>query len=281
MKATIQYIEKELHGYYPQTEIRGFVRLLLEFVCNMDYTSIIIRDNEKLDAQSKKQIEAIVQRLKKYEPVQYILGETEFYGLKIKVNPDVLIPRPETEELVQWIIAENQLDNPRIMDIGTGSGCIALALKNKIVDANVAGFDISEMAVKTAQLNARLNKLEVDFFVANMLHFNSEIKEKFDCIVSNPPYVRQSEKEKMQPNVLNFEPENALFVPDEKPLHFYKAIGKFALKHLRKTGKLFLEINEELGKETGKLFVDLGFKNTKLKTDINGKQRMLHCEWTK
>jgi len=278
LQSTIQYIEKELNGYYPQTEIQGFVRLLFQHVCGMDFTAMAIRKNDKLDFHSKKEIEKIVGRLKKFEPVQYILGETVFYGLKVNVNPSVLIPRPETEELVDWIITENQIESRRILDIGTGSGCIALALKKHLKYAEVQGIDISKEAVNTACQNARLNNLEVDFFYGDILNYSEKKFGQYDVIVSNPPYVRQSEKTQMQCNVLNYEPGKALFVPDDTPLIFYKAICEFAKHHVNTGGKLYLEINEVFGKEITKLFKNAGFIHAKLKKDINGKNRMFRCE---
>lgn len=278
MQSTIQYIEKELNGYYPQTEIQGFIRMLFQHVCGMDFTTLAIRKNDKLDVHSRKEIEKIVLRLKKFEPVQYILGETDFYGLKLQVNPSVLIPRPETEELVDWVIAENQNESIRILDIGTGSGCIALALKKGLKNAKVDALDISNEAIKTARQNAGINNLEVELFYGDILNFSEKKFDKYDVIVSNPPYVRQSEKAQMQANVLNYEPGRSLFVSDEDPLIFYKAICSFAMQYLNVSGKLYLEINEMFGKKIMKLFTNAGFIHTKLKKDIHGKNRMFRCE---
>ena len=277
MKAVIQYIEKELDGLYPETEIQGFTRLLLESVFRLNYTGLLLRKDDPVLSAEKKQIEKIVQRLKNFEPVQYVLGETEFYGLKIKVNPSVLIPRPETEELVNWIVETGLPGNPKIADIGTGSGCIALALKKRMDNASVLAVDISEKAIQTAEINSNLNRLDVEFFQADILNWEKYEWDSFDLIVSNPPYVREMEKEKMQPNVLNFEPQMALFVPDNDPLIFYRKIASFAKKYLQKTGWLYFEINENLGKEMTLLIQNLGFRKTEVKKDINGKVRMLRC----
>lgn len=277
MKAVIQYIEKELEGLYPGTEIQGFTRLILENVFRLNYTGLVLRKDDPILSAEKKQIEKIVQRLKNFEPVQHILGETEFYGLKIRVNPSVLIPRPETEELVNWIVETGLPGNPKIADIGTGSGCIALALKKQMDNASILAVDISEKAIQAAEINSNLNRLDVEFFQTDILNWEKYEWDCFDLIVSNPPYVREMEKVKMQPNVLNFEPQMALFVPDDDPLIFYRKIASFAKKYLQKNGWLYFEINENLGREMTLLMQNLGFRKTEVKKDINGKDRMLRC----
>jgi len=277
MQATIQYIEKELENHYPKLEVQGFERLIFESVCGWRYTDQILNKNEKLSLPEIKKVETIVQRLKTYEPLQYILGETEFYGLNLKVNSSVLIPRPETEELVQWIIEDNSLNSPRILDVGTGSGCIALALKKQIKNATVSGIDISESALEVAKQNAIQNKLEVSFFQSNILNWEHYNWNNFDLIVSNPPYVREMEKQEMQSNVLEHEPENALFVSNQNPLIFYDRIVEFAQNYLNEYGKLFFEINEYLGNEMCNLLEHKGFVDIELRRDINGKNRMLFC----
>lgn len=278
MQTTIHHIRKELAELYSETELQGFIRLIFESVCGWSYTEQILNKGEKLDAQKTQKIEAIIQGLKMHEPIQYILGETEFYGLNLKVTSSVLIPRPETEELVQWIIENNSIDSPRILDIGSGSGCIALALKNQIKDASVSGADISEDALEVAKQNAHLNKLEVNFLLADILNWENYNWEMFDIIVSNPPYVREIDKQKMHTNVLEHEPKNALFVSDENPLVFYRRIVRFAQKYLLKGGTLFFEINEYLSDEMFKLLMDNEFKNIELRKDINSKNRMIFCK---
>ena len=277
MEATIQYIEKELSGFYPASEVRSFIRLIFEHVCAMSYTDQVLRRNEIIDSISKKKIGKIVQRLKNYEPVQYVLGETEFFGLKLKVAPGVLIPRPETEELVQWIIELEKPARPSILDIGTGSGCIALALKNELNYAWVSACDFSEKALKIAEENARFNQLDVDFIMADILNWQNYKWDFYDAVVSNPPYVRIQDKAAMFPNVLEFEPEEALFVSNDNPLLFYREIGEFAQNCLKNGGDLFFEINENLGAETVNLMHSLNFCHIVLKKDINGKERMLKC----
>lgn len=277
MQATIQYIKKELAELYPETEVQGFTRLLFESVCGWDYTAQIINKNEIVGESEFSEIEKIVFRLKQFEPIQYILGETEFMDLKLLVNLSVLIPRPETEELVNWIIETNSLDSPRILDIGTGSGCIPLALKSRIKYAKISAVDISGKALEVAKQNAMQNNLDVHFFEADILNWENSNWDLFDVIVSNPPYVREIEKQKMHANVLKYEPENALFVSDENPLIFYERIAEFAHKYLAENGKLFFEINEYLGDEMCNLLENKGFADVELRKDINGKMRMILC----
>lgn len=277
MKATIQYIERELAGLYPNTEIEGFTRIIFEAVCGWGFTEQVVKKHEQVSATDFGKIEAIVVRLKQFEPIQYILGETEFYGLRLKVNPSVLIPRPETEELVQWIIQGNLPENSRILDIGTGSGCIALSLKSHLKNIQVSGMDISEKALEVARQNALKNRLEVDFFQADVLSWEDFEWDFYDVIVSNPPYIRESEKPQMHANVLEYEPENALFVSDGDPLLYYRSIAAFAKKHLVEKGLLFFEINENLGTEINELLVEYGFGDIEIRKDINGKFRMVCC----
>ena len=277
MEPTIQYIEKELSGFYPATEVRGFTRLIFGHVCGMGYTEQILRRKEELDTDSKQGIRKIVERLKSYEPLQYILGETEFFGLKLKIAPGVLIPRPETEELVQWIVDSAKNESPSILDIGTGSGCIALVLKNELKNAQVSAVDFSEMALKIASENARINQLVVEFIHADILKWQNLSWDVFDIIVSNPPYVRELEKRAMFPNVLKYEPCEALFVSNNDPLIFYRQIGKFAQIYLKEGGELYFEINENLGSETLKLMSDFNFRDVILKKDLHRKERMLRC----
>ena len=277
MKATIQYIEKELAGVYPNTEIDGFKRLIFEAVCGWGFTEQVAKKQERISVADFEKIESIVSRLINFEPIQYILEETEFYGLRLKVNPSVLIPRSETEELVQWIIQSKLPVNARFLDIGTGSGCIALALKNQLKNTEITGIDISEMALETAIKNARLNNLDVRFFQADILKWEAFSWEKYDVIVSNPPYIRESEKQQMHANVLEHEPPNALFVTDSDPLVFYRAISAFSRKYLTEKGMLYFEINENLGSEICELLLGNGFGDIEIRKDINGKNRMVCC----
>lgn len=277
MKATIQFINSELRGLYPVSETEGLTRLIFEAVCGWSFTEQLIKKQEKIKDEDFIKIKKIVARLKKFEPVQYILGETEFYGLRLNVNPSVLIPRPETEELVDWMVRSNLPANSLILDIGTGSGCIALALKSALKNAKVSGTDISEGALQTAHENAARNKLDVHFYRSDILKQENPDNEIYNVIVSNPPYIKESEKLLMLPNVLEYEPANALFVTDNDPLVFYRSIAGFAKKYLAENGKLFFEINENLGFEMKNMLIDFGFCNIEIRNDINGKNRMICC----
>lgn len=277
MQTSIQYITTELGGYYPKTEIDGFVRIIFESVLSLTYTQIILEKDKVLEADEFEIIKSIVTRLKSYEPIQYILGETEFYDLKLNVNSSVLIPRPETEELVQWICKSDIKAGAQILDIGTGSGCIGLALKNELKQVEVTAADISEKALQTAKENAARNNLEVDFVQADILNWKQYEWKHYDVIVSNPPYVRECEKSQMDANVLDYEPRSALFVDNTNPLLFYKTIAEFAQENLLEGGYLFFEINEFLGNEMINLVKELGFSDVELRADINGRDRMLVC----
>ncbi len=278
MEPTIQYIQKELKNLYPAEEIRGFIRLIFEHVCQMSYTEQILRRKEHLDEACKSKIEAIVKRLKTFEPIQYILGETEFLDLSLRVNASVLIPRPETEELVQWIIDSGHPSLSSVLDVGTGSGCIALALKKRFKSARVTAVDFSEEALNTARENARKNRLNVEFFRGDILNWEKTNWEMTSLIVSNPPYIRKEERKMMAPNVLDYEPEHALFVPDCDPLIFYREIAGLAAQKLRKKGWLYFEINENSGTQMEELMKKAGFLKIELKKDIRGKIRMLRAQ---
>lgn len=277
MEATIQYIEKELAGLYPKTEIKAFVRLILEHVFGLSYTDQVLQRRKKADELLRKSVVEVVERLKAFEPIQYILGETEFFGMKLKVNPVVLIPRPETEELISWILEQRTEGNPTVLDVGTGSGCIALALKKSFKGAEVWAVDFSQQALQIARENGRKNSLDVNFFQADILSWENYEWRNFSLIVSNPPYVRESEKGVMSDNVLKYEPETALFVPDSDPLLFYRRIAEFAQRHLEENGWLYFEINEAFGNETHRLLENAGFCSVETKHDLSGKARMIRC----
>lgn len=277
MEATIQYIEKELKGLYPEQEVKTFVRLILEHVCGFSYTQQVLLRKQNLNDRYKKTVSEITERLKAYEPVQYVLGETEFFGLKLRVTPSVLIPRPETEELVQWVCETKLPEKTAILDIGTGSGCIALALKRQLQQEQVSAVDVSAKALEIARKNAVLNDLEINFIHCDILNWKKFQWNKYDAIVSNPPYVRESEKAAMFPNVLKYEPEGALFVSDTDPLLFYREIADFAQIGLNEKGWLFFEINEKLGNETVHLLKQKKFQFIEIKKDLFGKDRMVRC----
>ena len=265
----LSYFKEELSAVADEGEITSWYYISMEYLLVYNRSDCIINSNQVLNKSQLSKIKQIVAELKTNKPIQYILGKTEFYGLKIKVNEHTLIPRPETEQLVDWILKENFVV---ALDIGTGSGCIPIALA-KHTDAKVLAIDVSEDALLIAEENAKDNEVEIDFIHQDILQTNS--LQKVDLIVSNPPYVLESEKEKMQENVLDYEPELALFVEDKNPLIFYKKIASLAFNFLNENGKLFFEINAKFGKETIEMLVDIGFVNIELKKDMNDKDRMI------
>lgn len=276
---------KKLSSLYPKNEVDTFLFLLLEYYCNKKRIDVIIDSNYKIESENLDKLNAALNRLIKEEPIQYIIGETEFFGLPFKVNKHTLIPRPETEELVEWVLEtiknQNQLkskESIHILDIGTGTGCIAISLAKNINNAQVSAIDISNEALEIAQGNAKLNQVNIHFIKRDILKTRN-LDKKFDIIVSNPPYVRNLEKKEIKKNVLENEPHAALFVEDDNPLIFYDAISKLAHQTLTENGFLFFEINEYLGKEMLKLLEDKNFKNPILKKDLFGKDRMIRASF--
>ena len=265
----LSYFREELSAVADEREITSWYYISMEYLLVYNRSDCIINSNQVLNKSQLSKIKQIVAELKTHKPIQYILGKTEFYGLDIKVNEHTLIPRPETEQLVDWILKENFV---AALDIGTGSGCIPIALA-KHKDAKVLAIDVSEDALLIAEENAKNNEVEIDFIHQDILQTN--YLQKVDLIVSNPPYVLESEKEKMQENVLDYEPELALFVEDKNPLIFYKKIASLAFNFLNENGKLFFEINAKFGKETIEMLADIGFVNIELKKDMNDKDRMI------
>ena len=279
---TIAGVEKsfieQLKPLYVANEARNMAWLTINHVCKISRSQFLIQKQETLSREDQISINQILNELKMGKPLQYVLGETEFYGLPFRVNPSVLIPRPETEELVDWILKTiNPLSGRvRLLDIGTGSGCIPIALKKNVPNASIFAVDISTVALETAVGNATLNGVDVQFIQDDILNLHSEIQDaRFDVIVSNPPYVRLSEKSQMQANVLDHEPHLALFVPDDDALVFYDQIARFASTHLNDQGCLFFEINENFGQQMVTLLTQKGFTDIELRKDLRGKDRML------
>lgn len=282
MKAGIAYIRKELAGIYLKNEIESLIFLIFAELKGYSRTQFLLAADEQLNENERDEIYQIVGRLKNNEPIQYILGSTEFFGLSFRCSPEVLIPRPETEELVQWIIQENRIPEPAILDIGTGTGCIAVSLQKNISGAMVLACDISPVCIKTAMKNSRLNDSSVTVIEYDILKGSPEFNfPALDIIVSNPPYVCEHEKSRMEKNVLEYEPELALFVSDEEPLIFYEHIADFALIHLKNQGRLYFEINEAFGKECYNMLHTKGYSGIELKKDIHGKDRMIGCQLLK
>jgi len=278
IKDISELFRKELGTIYSEQEVRSLVYYVLRRVLGFSKSDTVIRREEPVDNSISIKIIDIIKKLKLEVPIQYIFGDTEFYGLDLMVSPDVLIPRPETEELADWIIKENKNRKVTIFDIGTGSGCIAIALKKHIADCTVYACDISENALKVAKQNAIRNNTSIQFFKRDILNIKkNRAFPEFDIIVSNPPYIRASEIKLMKGNVVKHEPHDALFVPDTNPLIFYKAIADFSLNHLRWGGSLYFEINENLSANLSEMLENNGFCNIQVKKDINNKYRMLKC----
>jgi release factor glutamine methyltransferase len=280
MQVAKKLIFDKLSPFYCKQEIESIRRLIFEKVLGLSGLQVHLNQHETISSANLAQITEITNRLTQFEPIQYILGETEFYGSKIKVNPAVLIPRPETEELVDWIIKDCHQLNPAILDIGTGSGCIPISLVKNLTGSSVDGWDVSAEALIVAKENAAINHVEVDFVRVDVLnHDYPSYHRKYDIIVSNPPYVTRPELGHMLRNVIDYEPHIALFVEDSDPLVFYREIADLAVKQLKPEGKLYFEINERFGNEMTDLLAMKGFKNIILKKDINGKERMIRAEF--
>ena len=283
---------QELSSLYDEHEIDSFFYIILEKLHGLKRIDLALNPETVMDGTHLKQWKSILSDLKIQKPIQYILGETQFYGLRFEVNENTLIPRPETEELVELIIKEEGREKREegkviILDIGTGSGCIAVSLAKNLPNAEVFAIDVSEKALAIAQKNADINNVKVNFINVDILKTNDleklptsnfQLPTSFDIIVSNPPYVRNLEKAEIKPNVLEYEPHLALFVEDTDALLFYRKIAELAKKNLNPKGKLYFEINQYLGKETVELVESFGFKNVKLIKDIYQNNRIVFAE---
>ena len=272
---------KDLLNRYDKNEAEQLLTILIEHFFSITRIQLIMKPNLRISESEILKLHMAVKELKKYKPIQYITGAAEFHDLKLKVNPDVLIPRPETEELVQLINNIEKAKNLKVLDIGTGSGCIAISISILLNSANVHASDISESAIKVAQNNAIINNVEVNFHNHDIFDIKQSICKKngnpimFDIIISNPPYVTQNDKTKMQSNVIDYEPHNALFVSNKKPLVYYDAIIQFAKKQLVSGGRIYFEINESLGNQMVALLEKHNFINVELKKDLSGRDRFV------
>ncbi len=278
---------KELGAIYGKEEVNSFFFICIEHYLNLPRFQLALQPEFTITKSEADTFFKVLEDLKQQKPIQYILGETEFYGLPFNVNENVLIPRQETEELVDLIIrchtqrclSANENKTVKILDIGTGSGCVAITIAKNLPNTKVYALDVSKEALKIAKKNAELNNVEVTFIEADLLNkstWDLKFKElEFDTIVSNPPYVRELEKAEIKPNVLDNEPHLALFVEDNNPLQFYKAIIAFAVTNLKPKGELYFEINQYLGEETKQLLIDADFGAVELLKDLNSNDRML------
>lgn len=260
-----------------QAEVKNYFSFLCEAWLGLKKMDLMLNPDKELSESEILKFLYGIKDLQKNRPVQYLAGKTWFYGLEIGVKEGVLIPRPETEELVDWVVSK-EYNAKTILDIGTGSGCIPLSIKSKLLKAQVKGFDISDEAIEIASKNAKVLGLDVGFESFDALNWSKFPQErKFDVIVSNPPYIPISDKELMHSNVLEFEPGLALFVPNDSPLLFYKAIADFANENLVSNGVLYCEIHESFGSETVEMLKEKGFQNIELRQDLQGKDRMVRA----
>lgn len=267
------YFSQKLAVIYGENEAKSMAYWSIESVLGLSKSDCIMKQLESVATEDCERFLEIVARLENQEPIQYILGDCFFYSMRFEVNEHTLIPRPETEELVRWVLEDKFTS---ALDIGTGSGCIAISLAKNSA-AQILALDISEKALEVAKRNAKTNKVDISFLKADILKVPS--LNKYDVIVSNPPYVLESEKEVMRRNVLKHEPHTALFVPDNNALLFYEAIAQFAQFHLNSRGKLFFEINEQKGKETQEMLQKKGFQEIEIRQDLQGKDRMVKAIW--
>lgn len=280
LKQLLQQFTIELQDVYGVEETKAMFYMVAEHLSALRKSDLILKGQEDLQSSLELKYLSLLEELKAGKPIQYALGEAEFYGLTFRVNPSVLIPRPETEELVEWVLntsgtASKSMD---ILDIGTGSGCIAIALQKELPKSRVSAMDISAAALETAKENAKRNQVAVEFIQADILNYGGASK-KYDLIVSNPPYVKLDEQPEMHAHVLDHEPHLALFVRNENPLIFYKSIAAFAKLNLVKNGYLFFEINEYLGKEMVDMLNSNSFIDIELKKDMQGADRMIRCRY--
>ena len=275
-----EYIHHKLEILYPKNEINAFYFILLEHYGKYSKATILANSDTLLTEDIAQPILQAIRELQTAKPIQYILGETEFFSNRFFVNENVLIPRPETEELVDWVLQEypDKSEKIKILDVGTGSGCIAISLAKALPNAVVTAIDVSEGALKVAKRNAELNSVVTHFLQQDILRIET-LPNKYDIIISNPPYVRSLEKAKMQANVLEYEPHLALFVSDTDPLLFYDRIATLARRALSPQGSLFFEINQYLGEEMKALLKAKGFEKVVLRQDLSGNDRMMICRF--
>lgn len=279
MQKDFKYLVSCITKVYSVKEAESIAYIIFEDILGIKRTEIYTSYGVELNANQKSELEKILLRILDHEPVQYITCRSRFVDLEFIVNPDVLIPRPETEELVYLILSRMKVDDPVILDIGTGSGCIAVALANKLPNAKVTAVDISDKALHVAQHNAEMNHTDIYFNCSDILDRNNwrTFSGDYDYIVSNPPYIPIAEKNSLDINVSRFEPSVALFVPDALPLQFYDAICDLGSRYLKNGGSLYFEIHEKYGKEMSNLLRIKGYRDVEIISDINGKDRIAHA----
>jgi release factor glutamine methyltransferase len=280
VKEVYQSFKAVLTDIYAAPEIEAITTLVLTELTGRSNAQLKAFTDTRLNDEQQERLTFTLNQLATGNPVQYIIGHTDFYGLTFKVNPFVLIPRPETEELVDWVLHKlKATPQAQMLDVGTGSGCIPIAIKKNSPGSTVTSVDIDEDALNTARINAELNTVEVNLLKADALNLAgyAQLDKLYDLIVSNPPYVTQTDKQLMHRNVLDFEPHKALFVTNDEPLLFYNAIADFAVSHLKPGGCLFFEINEGYGQAMINMLHNKGFGNIELRQDMAGKDRMIRA----
>ena len=276
MKQLIDKLQTALSGIYEGHELTAIIRTICCDMLGISTATYYLKEAVTLTTEQGTLLQGIIDRLRQGEPLQYIEGKVPFCGMEFAVNSSVLIPRPETAELVDWIVCEHATQQPRILDLGTGSGCIAIALSKQLPQATIEACDISAEALTVAKENARMNEAPVSFFTHDMLDLGTPLPHSYDILVSNPPYIRQSEAADMSIQVTEWEPHTALFVPDDDALRFYRAIAELGqTEALRPGGHIYVEINQALGKETVALFEAYGYQDVELRKDIYGNERMI------
>ena len=285
MRTFYNKLNHSLSDLYPKSEIRIFGNLILKKITDLSLARILADKDMVLSPEQSEEADQIIERLTNYEPIHYVLGETEFFNLKFKVNPDVLIPRPETEELVEWVsddlkFVESSSDsaeqNVKILDIGTGCGCIPVALKKHHPKTQIYAMDVSAESLVVSKENGALNQTDVGFFQDDILNPKAD-ERKWNIIVSNPPYIPLDEKVDIDKQVKSYEPHVALFSPTEEPLLFYHSIAKYALQHLEPDGKIYLETHKNLSRDVAMLLGEYGFKDVIIRTDMSGNERMVRA----
>jgi release factor glutamine methyltransferase len=274
IRAVVNYFKEKLEGQFSDSEVKHLSDLAIEHVLGLSKTDLILAGDKHVSESDLLNFRSIVKELLTKKPIQYILGESEFHGMLFQVNENVLIPRPETEELVSLVIKENE-NVSTILDIGTGSGCIPISLKSAFPKASISAIDVSEEALKLAKSNSERLESPVSFVQDDILQPKHIFEDEFELIISNPPYVLESDKKEMHENVLMHEPHLALFVEDHDALIFYKAILEFSQKNLKKGGRLYFEIHEDMANPIKQLFLDFGFEDINIHKDFYGKDRVV------
>ncbi len=275
----VKFFKETLNEKFNKSEIEIFADYVFEEFCNISRIDRIVKNDYRVSESEMVLVVNSVNKILQNTPIQYVVNKAYFYDLQFYVDSSVLIPRPETEEIVRWVLESVDFEKKiKILDIGTGSGCIAVSLAKNLPNSEITAVDISEKAISIAEKNSKINNVDIRFFKGNVLDLPTIPDEKFDIIVSNPPYVRMFEKDFMSANVLDYEPEIALFVPDENSLIFYKQIAEYAHSHLNEKGLLFFEMNENLSNETKDIMESFCFMDIQIKEDFRGKKRMIKGE---